>query len=280
MSGSGKTTLLNTIIGHLYPEQGYVKYCPPYMLDESKPEYNNIIDNLNEVKKTFGFAPQTPSFYPKLTVKENLYLFGSFYDIDNTILKRNINHLLKLTKLERFKDKLASELSGGMQRRLNIICGMIHKPYLLLLDEPTADLDPILREETWELIKEINRMGTTVIVASHLLEELEEYCTSIAILHNGHIAKSGPLVKIKKLYAKGNNEIRIVTETPKAIMKYIGKSKIIKKIEYDDEVKIFTPKPYKILNKLSKLKKDKKDKIRSIELKKISLREIFQELEG
>ncbi len=211
MSGSGKTTLLNHLIGFLEPDEGSVMYRPGYALD-SEVEMKGLQKNLPEVKKLFGFAPQTPSFYPKLTVYENLIHFGGLYHLNPKTIGQNIANLLKMTQLEAHKNKISEHLSGGQQRRLSIICGAIHKPEVLILDEPTADLDPVLREETWKLIKDINRMGTTIVIASHFLEELEESCKRVLIVHDGRVAAYGDVAQIKKDYGKSTTDIHIETD--------------------------------------------------------------------
>ena len=98
------------------------------------------------------------------------------------------------------KETLARDLSGGMQRRLDIALAILHEPKILFLDEPTADLDPIIRLQIWNLIKEINKKGTTVLIASHILDEVEQLCTKIAILHNKRLVGYGSLEELKSLF--------------------------------------------------------------------------------
>ena len=141
-SGSGKSTLLNLITGYIQPSQGEMLYF-------SKVTHNaqDLNRNLHKIKKFIGFAPQRNSFYPKLTVKENLLYFGTLYGVEHQILVGNIKNLLQFLSIWDDRNKLAEELSGGMQKRLDIACSLAHKPKLLVLDEPTADLDPLLQIE-------------------------------------------------------------------------------------------------------------------------------------
>ncbi len=191
MSGSGKTTLLNLIIGFHYADFGKIYYNHGNKLIESNKD-------LALMRQKIGFAPQEPSFYPKLTALENLEHFGSLYNISHSVILANANALLKLTRLEQSKHTLAQELSFGMQKRLGIICALIHKPELIILDEPTADLDPILREEILSLILKIKKKGITVIIASHFLDDMEEICDRVAIIKNGRIIKCASVKDIKK----------------------------------------------------------------------------------
>ena len=201
MSGSGKSTILNTLIGYHEPEQGDILF---YSYKDKK--YKSAIKNIIELRKTFGFAAQNPSFYPRLTVEENLLHFGALYKIPKKVIKENAKHLLELAELYEERKQLAQTLSGGMEKRLSVACSLIHNPKVLILDEPTADLDPIRRKETWELIKEFHKKGTTIIIASHFLAELEPVCTKIAILHDHKISAVGTPAELKKYYNKSSLE--------------------------------------------------------------------------
>jgi len=196
-NGSGKTTLLKTIIGFLDPEEGEIFY-----------NSENIKKNTKEVRKDFGFATQENAFYPKLTVEENMKYFGNLYGIKKDILEENIERILKLVDLYSAKKILAENLSIGMERRLDIACSIIHNPKILILDEPTEDLDVTLRKAMLYLIKAINKNGTTIIMTSHLLNEIENFVDRIAILDKNTIIKTGTLTEFKTMTKKKSlNEI-------------------------------------------------------------------------
>jgi len=201
MSGSGKSTILRTLIGFYEPEAGDILF---YSHKDKK--YRSAIKNIVELRKTVGFAAQDPSFYPKLTIEENMMHFGALYKIPKKIIEENSKHLLELSELYDSRKQLAQTLSGGMEKRLSVACSLIHNPRVLILDEPTADLDPIRRKETWELIKALHKRGTTIVIASHFLEELEPVCTKIAILHDHKIASVGTPAQLKKYYGKSSLE--------------------------------------------------------------------------
>ena len=152
-SGSGKTTLLHTMIGFIKPDTGKVLFNNNLENDNFVP----VIKNLDYIKKRIGFAAQHPSFYEKLTVFENLDYFGALYNLSKEARLTNINTLLELVELDHAKNIISKNLSGGMQRRLDIACSLIHHPDLLILDEPTSDLDPVLAKHIWNLIKKINK---------------------------------------------------------------------------------------------------------------------------
>jgi ABC-2 type transport system ATP-binding protein len=172
-SGIGKTTLLKTIIGFLEPDKGEVLF-------EQKPVFNR-----SEHFQHFGFSTQEKSFYSTLTVKENLIYFASLYNVPKDELEEKINSVLRCVRLENDKNSIAGELSQGMQKRLDIACSIIHNPKILIVDEPTADLDPVLRKQMWLLIKSWNsNRDKTIIVSSHFLPELSPICDRLFLLKN------------------------------------------------------------------------------------------------
>jgi len=187
-SGVGKTTLLNSVVGFIKPEKGDVKFRQLDVIANGKNAiYKSVYKNQSKFKDIYGFAAQSPSFYEKLTVEENLEYFGKLYRLSKETLRSNITTLLKLMSLEDYKNTLGKSLSGGMERRLDIACSLIHNPKLLLLDEPTADLDPVLRSNIWKLISKIASSGTTILLSSHYLTDLEDLCSRIAIIKDGEL---------------------------------------------------------------------------------------------
>lgn len=214
LSGSGKTTLLNTIMGVLEPVSGDVYYKPQHIIRarEDTAQFRPIQTDPEDIKHTFGFSAQSASFYPKLTVHENLEYFGTMYGLPKEVQETNSEILLDLVGLTKSSHQIAERLSGGMQKRLDIACALIHNPHVLILDEPTADLDPVLRSQMWDLVRRINRRGATVILASHFLEELESLCNRIAILYDKQIVAVGTSYELQSRYHLGQT---VVVETAK-----------------------------------------------------------------
>jgi len=220
ISGSGKTTLLELLIGFLEPEAGDVRYRAS-LLDPSgarlesdragSEDYLSIFGDRESAKRLFGFATQSPSFYDQLTVRENLLYFGALYDLPHMLLKKNLMTVLDVVGLLPAQDAVAGTLSSGMKKRLDIACALIHNPKILILDEPTADLDILARRLLWSLVKRINANGTTIILASHLLDEIETLCDSIAVLHDRHIISKGGLDGLRGLYSE-QEEVHLQTE--------------------------------------------------------------------
>ena len=203
-SGSGKTTLLNLIAGFLEPTVGEVLHS----FKVTEPP-KNLHANLHKVKEQIGYAPQHNSFYPKLTVMENLLHFGQLYRLPREILQNNIKGLLQATDLSMHQNKLAEHLSGGMQKRLDIACSLVHKPKILVLDEPTADLDPLLQKDIMNFLAQVNKQGVTLVIASHHLNLMERTCNKIAIVDKGRVHSTGFLEEIRKPYLKDNFTISL-----------------------------------------------------------------------
>lgn len=198
-SGSGKTTLLNSIIGFYAPDDGSVLFYSDF--DKKKPpSYKAILGDKHEAKHFYGFAAQYPSFYENLTARENLEYFGKLYDLSADVMNDNIRTLLKIMNLESNEHILAKNLSGGMERRLDIACALVHNPKLLILDEPTADLDPSLRDHLIAMISKINKQGTTILLSSHHLSELENLCDRIAIVKDNMIVAVGSIDEIRQKF--------------------------------------------------------------------------------
>jgi ABC-2 type transport system ATP-binding protein len=274
LSGSGKTTLFNLLIGFLEPDEGQISYY-------NEGEKILITKDSGIVKTHFGFATQDASFYPKLTAEENLDHFGALYHIKKQVREQYIDYLLKLVDLYGAKDTISSSLSGGMQKRLTIACAMIHNPKVLILDEPTADLDPYLRNKTWGIIKNIRERGTTVIISSHFLDEVDLLCDRIAVLHNGVILEVGTPNELKDKYSK-NEEIELKTKPGNYdIMcaninkQNIKTSKILKR---SNRLVLYTPEPESALRKLISIMDDMGEELVEINVNKPSLAEVFESL--
>ncbi len=287
VSGTGKTTFLKTMIGYLAPEEGDVKFRYDYFVkkkgNEGKPLYASVYKQQRIAKNLFGFASQEPSFYSKLTVKENLKYFGSLYNMSKKALDSNIEILLSLMDLKQAEKTLAKDLSGGMERRLDIACALIHDPEVLILDEPTSDLDPMLRNHIWSLVQKINKKGTTIILASHHLSEVEHFCSRVAIIKDGKIIDVASPARLKTKYAE-SQEIRIQTYPGN----YTNLAKALKKPGseiYDVQVKgseiiIYSDQPQIAIHELLHTLEMLKEELIDINVSRPGLDELFLKITG
>ncbi|OCB69448.1 ABC transporter ATP-binding protein [Flavobacterium piscis] len=179
-NGAGKTTLISMLCGLIKPTSGH------FTIDGL-----NYTNHSSKIKKIIGVVPQEYALYPTLTARENLHYFGSMYGLKGTYLKDKVVETLDLLGLLKFADKRIETFSGGMKRRVNLIAGILHKPKVLFLDEPTVGVDVQSKNAIIDYLKVLNQNGTTIIYTSHHLAEAEDFCTNIAILDRGRIYAQG-----------------------------------------------------------------------------------------
>ncbi len=185
-NGSGKTTTFNMLSGLVKPSSGEIK-----LLEKD-------ITKFKDFTREIGMVTQNDSFYETLTVEENLEFFASQYGIAG--YRERIKDLLSRTDLTNKRKALASSLSGGMKKRLNMACSLVHDPKIIFLDEPTVGLDPVVRKEIWKLIKKLHSEKKTIMITSHYMEEIEYLCDKVGIMFGGRIVASGTPASLKKKY--------------------------------------------------------------------------------
>jgi len=276
-SGAGKTTFLNILIGFLRPDKGDIQFRLNHLLSYKNTFiYRSVFKKREMVKKIYGFASQLPSFYGDLTTRENLEYFGLLHNLSSETIKSNAETLLGLMDLTDASKTLAKNLSGGMERRLDIACALMHDPDVLILDEPTADLDPMLRSHIWQLIKKINQKGTTIILSSHYLSELETLSDRVVIIKDGKVLASDKPENLKKKFMVGKE--LIIQSTPGNYSKIVKnlKKKDISKIDIKNHtLHIQTNKPEHILLDVVASLKNNKEKLTFINIKNTSLDDVF-----
>lgn len=184
-NGAGKTTTINILCNLLKPDSGRI-------------EINGWA--VSEItKRWIGVAPQENLIYRSLTCAENLDFFARIYGLSNPERKRRVQACLAAVGLSDRAKSPAETLSGGMQRRLSMAIALIHQPKLVVLDEPTTGLDIEARYEVWELIRQLQSQGMTVLLTTHLLDEAERLCQRIGILKQGRIIAEGSLAELRQL---------------------------------------------------------------------------------
>ena len=192
-NGAGKTTTLSMINGLLRPDSGAVRV---FDIDVWLAPV--------QAKRIMGLAPQETALYEEFSARENLEFWGSLYGVPRSELKVNIDEILERVGLaDRAKEPVA-RYSGGMKRRLNLAIGLVHKPKVVLLDEPTVGIDPQARNNILEVIREIARAGTTVLFTTHHLEEAETLCERIAIMDHGKILETGAVDELANVVGDGS----------------------------------------------------------------------------
>ncbi len=177
-NGAGKSTLIRSIVGRVRPDSGTVRIF-------GQPA------NSRAARKELGWVPQELALYPLLTSRENLDAFGRYQGLRGKALREGIQWCLEWASLADRADSVVKTLSGGMRRRLNMAAGLIHRPRIVLLDEPTVGVDPQSRNHIFEMVEALRAAGTTVIYTTHYMEEAERLCDSIAIVDHGRIIAEG-----------------------------------------------------------------------------------------
>lgn len=186
--GAGKTTLFRTIVTLLLPDEGSVIV-----------EGMDVVSDYKNLRKCIGYMPGNFSLYYDLSVEENLAFFASIF---GTSIEENYDLVKKIySHIEPFKKRKAGALSGGMKQKLALSCALIHKPKVLVLDEPTTGVDAISRREFWTLLQELKKDGITIIVSTPYMDEAE-MCDRIALIHQGNIFSIDTPKKMVKKFAK------------------------------------------------------------------------------
>ena len=175
-NGAGKTTTIKMLTLQLQPTAGEIFF-------DGRPIRGNEIF----VKSLLGLVPQHLNFDRDLTVEENLELHARLHHLPKNERRERIDELLKFVELEKVRSANVAELSGGMKRRLLIVRALIHRPKILLMDEPTVALDPQVRRKIWELVAALKAQGITIVLTTHYIEEAEFLCDRVAILNRGKL---------------------------------------------------------------------------------------------
>lgn len=184
-NGAGKTTLLKMLAGLLRPTSGRIEIDGIEVGTEPK-----------RLQRIIGYVPDVYGLYDELSVKHFLEFFARANEVPNDKIEKRIGGVLELTNLTSKIDALVGSLSRGMRQRLVIAKTLLHAPKVLLLDEPASGLDPHARIELRELIKELQKLDTTLLVSSHILTELADFCTSVVIMEQGHVIRSGKVSEL------------------------------------------------------------------------------------
>ncbi|HCX78445.1 MAG TPA: export ABC transporter ATP-binding protein [Firmicutes bacterium] len=197
-NGAGKTTIINMLIGLTKVDGGEIAIFG-----------KKVNGNREDVSSHIGIVPQELAIYNDLTAAENLAFFGKLYGIKGKLLQERVTEALEFTGLSDKRKILPKKFSGGMKRRLNIACAIVHQPKLIIMDEPTVGIDPQSRNHILSSVQELHSQGSTIIYTSHYMEEVEELCTRVAIMDEGRIIAQGNKDELKELVSF---EDRIVVE--------------------------------------------------------------------
>jgi ABC-2 type transport system ATP-binding protein len=201
-NGAGKTTLLSIVSCLLQPSAGEVRLLG-----------RRIEPNDREVRRLIGVVPQELALYGELTGRENLEFFGELYGLSGAALRQRVREVLEAVALEDKADDRVGTFSGGMKRRLNLGAALVHRPRLLLLDEPTVGVDPQSRNHIFEEVRRLNGAGVTVVYTSHYMEEVQALCRRVGIMDNGRLVACDALGNLLQR-VRGAIRFRVSRLTP------------------------------------------------------------------
>lgn len=191
-NGSGKTTAINCLLALLKYDKGTITVFGKEMRPDSY-----------DIKQNIGVVMQNVAVFDQMSVWENIDYFCGLYVKDKNRRRELVEEAIRFTGLEDFRKSRPKKLSGGLLRRLNIACGIAHKPRLIIMDEPTVAVDPQSRNRILEGILELNRQGSTIIYTSHYMEEVEQICSRIAIIDRGQVLATGTTEELKNMIKTG-----------------------------------------------------------------------------
>lgn len=269
-NGSGKSTTINCILALLNYQKGLIKIFDKPMTPEAY-----------DIKRKIGVIFQDVAVFDELKVYDNIDYFCGLYVSDKQTRKKYVNDAIKLVGLEDFEKFLPKQLSGGLLRRLNIACGIAHKPELIILDEPTVAVDPQSRNNILSGIKKLRDTGATIIYTTHYMEEVEILCDRIIILDKGSVIAQGTIDELKRL-AKIEEKVTVeVTDLEEKYVHKISTFKNVESVSYTGTLLLITYKKGKnnLLELMDYLKSEgiKYNKIFS---ERPSLNDVFLELTG
>ncbi|GAA0117585.1 ABC transporter ATP-binding protein [Clostridium senegalense] len=269
-NGAGKSTTINIICGILNSSYGEIKILGETLSIKDK-----------SARKYLGLVPQQVALYNEYSAYENVKFFGSLYGLKGNELEECVKKALEFTGLLDMKDKRASDFSGGMLRRLNIACGIVHNPKIVIMDEPTVGIDPQSRNHILQSVKKLNEKGTTVIYTTHYMEEVEEICSKIAIMDNGKVIVEGSKEELKSIVSDKKSLILRIDNFETINEKEIKNIKGVTDVIIDEnEITINTEKEINNLDKIINYFTTNKIEIRDIGYEDINLETVFLSLTG
>jgi ABC-2 type transport system ATP-binding protein len=269
-NGAGKSTTINMICGLLSISKGSISILGKDSRKNSKFAKSNI-----------GVVPQDIAVYEDLTCYENVKFFGSLYGLRGETLKKRVEEALEFVGLSDKQKSFPAQFSGGMKRRLNIACALVHKPKLIIMDEPTVGIDPQSRNHILQSVKKLNEQGCTIIYTSHYMEEVEQICNKISIIDHGKVIAEGTKEELKAIVSD-KNSVEITVSNPEVINEEdIMKIKGVTGVVLDDnKAKIDSVKEINNLDKIILYFADNKIAIKNLESKVPDLETVFLTLTG
>jgi ABC-2 type transport system ATP-binding protein len=269
-NGCGKTTAINCMLSLLKFDQGTIELF-------GEP----VNPNNNKTKRRIGIVPQELAIFDKLNVVENIDFYCGLYVTNKAERKQLVNEAIAFVGLEKYRKFVPKQLSGGLKRRLNIACGIAHKPEILFLDEPTVAVDAQSRNFILEGVKKMKEQGTTVIYTTHYLEEAEDLCDSFVIMDNGRNVANGTLDELQKSISTTESiTVKFITEDDTLVSRLKQIPHVNQVLKSQDKYSIQFDKNHNNLANLIRFIEDNSLTYTEIASEQPSLSSIFLELTG
>lgn len=265
-NGAGKTTLLECIQG---VKNGFTGTITVNGLDVRKDG--------DKIKPLIGVQFQSNSYFDHIKVDELFEFFATLYNIE--ITEKEIKDLLKKVNMQEYKRSYVNKLSGGQKQRISIALSILNKPQVLFLDEPTTGLDPNSRKDLWNIINDIRKEGTTIVLTTHYMEEVEALCDNVCFINNGSIYTVGkPEEIIKNANLNSVIKIGLIVDSSS---QYLGSCPTVDKIKKEDDYfYLYTKDIRKTLDYINKLEDEKKITTTGINIQKANLEDVFLNMTG
>ena len=266
-NGAGKTTLMEIL-------------CGLRRLDSGKATINgfDLTKDSRKVRAMIGFCPQETLLYDLLSVRENLVFSASLYSLSSKLFKERLEFSSKVLGVGEFLNRRVQQLSGGMKRRANLACSIIHDPPIVILDEPTVGFDPTIKREFWEMIRSLKSYGKTVLLSTHDMYEADEICDRVAIMEKGKIAAlDQPHILKKTIGGEPSIHVKVKEQQAKKALTVLKEyqSKLV-----DGEIKITAGNPWQIMSDVSNKLVSNGILTDKIEIVEPTLEDVFIKLSG
>jgi ABC-2 type transport system ATP-binding protein len=270
-NGAGKTTTISMISCLLAPDSGNV------LVDG-----HSVRTQSTAVRRALGVVPQEIALYPTLTALENLRFWGQMYGLSGRPLAEAVAYGLKMAGLEEQAKKRIETFSGGMKRRINIAAGILHRPKVLLMDEPTVGIDPQSRNHILETVRELSREGMTVLYTSHYMEEVEALCDRVAIIDRGRAIANGTLEELSALVGDEDRvRVEFAEENREAAATAVGALAGVSRAELcDSQLEVLAPDAAVVLGPMMAAIASAGAAVRSVEVVEPNLESVFLHLTG
>ncbi|MGD7054720.1 ABC transporter ATP-binding protein [Sutcliffiella horikoshii] len=270
-NGAGKSTTISMLSSLVRPTSGDV-----LLKGES------VKDQPQHLREILGVVPQEIAVFPELTAYENMSFFGKIYKLPKSELKQRIEEVLTLVGLEQRQKEPVKQFSGGMKRRLNIAVALLHRPEILIMDEPTVGIDPQSRNYILETVKKLNEeKGITVLYTSHYMEEVEFLCQRLYIMDRGEVIASGTKDEVKNILSSEHTiEVEVEKVNPAFIEKLEGIPAISSVTTLDNKIILLAPKKINLLEDVFDAAKQTESPLKGIQIKAPTLEDVFLHLTG